>query len=106
MKKTRRKYPAEEIVSILRQHLLENIPVSDLCEKYGFHPTMFYRWQKQFFEKGASAFAPSGGDRKDSQVKKLERKNAHLQEKLSQKDTVIAEIMESHIQLKKNLGQD
>ncbi len=38
MKKNRRKYPAGEIVGILRQHLLEKVPVSDLCDKYGFQP--------------------------------------------------------------------
>ena len=105
-KNNRRKYPSEEIVSILRQHLLENVLVSDLCDKYGFHPTMFYRWQKQFFENGAAAFDQSGNGHKDSQVKKLERQNAHLQAKLTHKDEVIAEIMESHIQLKKKIGQD
>jgi transposase-like protein len=31
-------------------HLLEGIPVSELCGKYGIGPSMFYRWQKEFFE--------------------------------------------------------
>jgi len=26
---------------------------SDLCEELGLQPTVFYRWQKEFFENGA-----------------------------------------------------
>ena len=29
---------------------------SDLCDQHGIHPTMFYRWQKEFFENAAAAF--------------------------------------------------
>jgi transposase-like protein len=42
--------------SILRRHLLDKVPVSDLCEELGLRPTVFYRWQKKFFENGAAAF--------------------------------------------------
>jgi transposase-like protein len=44
-------------ITLLKKHLLERAPVSDLCDRYGLHPTVFYRWQKEFFEKGASAFS-------------------------------------------------
>src|SRR5271166_4404636 len=49
-KKTRNRFSAPEKVAILRLHLLEHTPVSDLCDQHGIHPTMFYRWQKEFFE--------------------------------------------------------
>ena len=42
-KKTRKRPSAQEKAAILRLHLLEHTPVSDLCDKYGIHPTMFYR---------------------------------------------------------------
>ncbi len=57
MSKKRKQYSPEEKVSILRRHLLDGVPVSDLCDAHGIHPTMFYKWQKVFFEQGASAFA-------------------------------------------------
>src|SRR5712672_3196065 len=56
MKKARRHHSAEQKVTILRRHLLEKAPVSDLCEEFGLQPTVFYRWQKEFFENGAAAF--------------------------------------------------
>ena len=55
MKKPRKHYTAEEKVAILRRHLLELEPVSKLCDELGLQPTVFYRWQKEFFDNGAAA---------------------------------------------------
>ena len=49
---------AQEKAAILRLHLLERTPVSDLCDQYDIHPTMFYRWQKELFENAAAALEP------------------------------------------------
>ena len=49
----RRKFTPQEKVAILRQHLLEGKPVSDDCDSHGLKPSLFYRWQKEFFENGA-----------------------------------------------------
>ncbi len=103
MTKQRRTFRAEEKVKILRLHLIEKQPISDVCEQYGVNPNMFYRWQKQFFENGVSAFDVKAKVRNDS---KLERKLKRLEEKLTYKDEVIAEIIEDHIRLKKSLGED
>src|SRR6187399_2824263 len=56
MKKQRKHYAPEEKVAILRRHLLEKEPISKLCDELGLQPTVFYRWQKEFFENGAAAF--------------------------------------------------
>src|SRR6266478_9329688 len=58
MKKQRKHYTPEEKVAILRRHLLEQVPISELCDKHGLQPTVFYRWQKEFFENGTAAFQP------------------------------------------------
>src|SRR3954454_19463462 len=55
-KKTRKRFTAPEKVAILRLHLLEHTPVSDLCDQHGIHPTMFYRGQKEFLENASAAF--------------------------------------------------
>ena len=106
MKTNRRKFSVEQKVMILRKHLVEKVPISEVCDQYGIKPTQFYQWQKQFFENGAAAFEKSRGNLKDRQCRNLERKVSHLESKLANKDEVIAEIMESHVQLKKKLGQD
>ena len=56
MAKQRKHYTPQEKVAVLRRHLLEHIPVSELCEELSLRPTVFYRWQKEFFENGAAAF--------------------------------------------------
>ena len=49
MKKERKHYTPEETVAILRQHLLNKEPISKLCDELDLQPTVFYRWQKEFF---------------------------------------------------------
>ena len=103
MKQKRKNYSPEEKVRIVRLHLLEGKPVSDLCEEHGIHPTLFYQWQKQLFEKGTAAFTPQSPSRVVNQV---HQKLASLEAKLRHKDEVIAEIMSDHVRLKKELGED
>jgi transposase len=38
--------------------LLKKEPISKLCDELGLQPTVFYRWQKEFFGNGAAAFEP------------------------------------------------
>ncbi|MBW2083088.1 MAG: transposase, partial [Deltaproteobacteria bacterium] len=101
MAKGRRNYTAEQKVSILKEHLVEGKPLSDLCDAYDLHPTVFYRWQKEFFEKGARAFEKEV----EGRTKKLEHKIAKLEKKLTQKNEVLSELMEEHVALKKTLGE-
>ena len=56
MKKKRKQYTAQEKVSILKRHLVDNIAVSDLCDEHDLHPNVFYRWQGQFFKGGFGGF--------------------------------------------------
>jgi transposase len=104
MSGTRKHYSAPEKVAILRLHLLEKKPVSDLCDQYGIHPTLFYRWQKEFFENGAAAFE-NNGKRRKTVTEAKDRKIAALEEKLQQKNEVLAEVMQEYVQLKKELGE-
>ncbi len=102
MKNGRRKFTGEEKMAILRRHLVDKAPVSDVCDEVGIHPTLFYRWQKELFEHGAAAFGRRGDEGPN---RRLEQKVAALRKKLADKDEVIAEIMESHLRLKKSLGE-
>jgi transposase len=101
MSRTRKNYTPEEKVAILKRHLLDKVPVSDLCDETGLNPNVFYTWQKQFFENGTAAFQKPKGrpvDRRDEKIEKLEAK-------LTQKNEVLAELMQEHVQLKKELGE-
>ena len=101
MTRERKNYTAEEKVAILKRHLLEKAPVSDLCDELGLNPNVFYAWQKQLFENGTAAFQGTRRrqvDRRDQKIEKLEAK-------LLQKNEVLAELMQEHVQLKKELGE-
>src|SRR5438093_9396985 len=102
MRKERKHYTAEEKVAILRRHLLDKVPVSDLCEELGLQPTVFYRWQKEFFENGAAAFQAT--ERPRRQVEEKQKRIEFLEKKIQTKDEVLAELMAEHIALKKVLG--
>lgn len=94
---TRRHLSPQEKVAILRRHLLENVPVSQLCDELGIAPSVFYHWQREFFENGHLAFtkdrkAKSAEDAKDTKIQQLEAK-------VQRKNEVLAELMEEHTQL-------
>ena len=98
MRKFRAYYTSDEKVNIKRKHLLEKVPISDLCEQHKLQPTVFYRWQKQFFEQGARTF---DGERKHNDLSQ-EEKILALELKLQTKNEVLSELMEEHLKLKKN----
>ncbi len=102
-RKPRRQFTTEQKVAILRRHFVEKVPVSQLCEEHELQPSVFYYWQKQAFENLASALQPAAtasGRQKD-----LERENEALKARLARKDSVIAEISEEYVALKKELGE-
>jgi transposase-like protein len=102
MKRNRRHFTGIEKVAILRRHLLDSVPISELCTEYDLQPTVFYRWQKQFFENGAAAFeAPA----KEPVGTGDSARVAALEQKLLRKHETLSELMEEHIQLKKQRGE-
>lgn len=104
MERIRRNFTPEQKVNILREHLLEHSPISDVCDKYHIQPTLFYQWQKTLFEKGTAAFE---GGRSPSRVYgHQERKLLALESKLTMRNEALAELMEEHVRLKKSLGED
>jgi transposase-like protein len=94
MKKQRKHYTPEEKVAILRKHLVEGVPISDLCDELGLQPTVFYRWQKEFFQQKARPHHSSEQER-----------IAYLEKKIQTKDEVLAELMAEHVALKKRVGE-
>jgi len=100
----RRRYTAEQKVAILKEHLVEKAPISQVCDEHGINPTVFYRWQKEFFENGTAAFEGRAG-KVDGRARQLQERVEKLTAKLARKDEVIAELMEETLRVKKSLGQ-
>lgn len=101
----RRSYSAEEKAAILRRHLKDKVPVSDLCDEYKLQPSVFYGWQHLLMDNLAAAVEHVGGRKRSGEEAKLRSRLAELEAKLARKDHVIAEISEEYVTLKKELGE-
>ncbi len=103
---TRKILTPEQRMSIFREHLIEKVPVSEICDKHGVSVVNFYNWQKQLFENGAIAFerktnSANAKRQDDANAAKIEKMEAKLQ----QKNEVIAELLQEHVELKKGIGE-
>ena len=99
----RKRYTAEEKMKILREILEDGKSISQTAEKYGVHPNNVMTWRKQLIEGGMQTFQIK---RADISSKAEERKVAALEDKIRQKDEVIAELAEELLALKKkNCGR-
>lgn len=101
--KQRRHFTAEQKLAIVKRHLVDKVPVSDLCDEYQILATQFYQWQKQLFENGAAAFERKSKSPRQSTAE--QRRISQLQQKLANKNEVIAELMEENVKAKKELGE-
>ena len=80
---------------------MDKEPVSKLCDELALQPTVFYRWQKEFFENGAAAFQAKNRSFRQPEQERIER----LEKKIQTKDEVLSELMAEHIALKNALGE-
>ena len=102
MSTPRRHFAGTEKVAILKRHLIDKVPVSNLCDELDLYPNQFYAWLKEFFENGHAAFdngrkSKAIEDAKDQKIQQLEAK-------LTRKNEVMAEVMEALTEEKKRHG--
>ena len=93
----RKRYSATQKVEILREHLENQVPISDLARRYGVHPNLLHKWKKQLFEGAVESFGTKPQKHGQGQSVRV----SQLEEKLKEKDSLIAEIMADNIRLKK-----
>lgn len=111
--KTRRHFGDDLKATIVRRHLADKVPVSDLADEYHIQPSLIYLWIKQVLDQAERAFQQPGGgkrrrqapDPKDRKLAQLEAAVAQRDAKLAQKNEVIAELMEDNLRSKKELGE-
>lgn len=101
-KKKRRRFSGTEKVRILKRHLLEGEPISEVCKTEDISPNQFYQWQKLLFEDGAKLF-----DAKKTRASQLDIKDQKihdLEAKLAHKNEVLSEAVEALVTAKKLSG--
>ena len=102
-RQTRRHYSATDKVAILKRHLLEGVPISQLCDEYGIKPNLFYSWQRILFENAQAGF--DNGRRSRAVEEAKDARIEQLQAKLARKNEVMAELMEALTEEKKRNGE-
>ena len=100
-KKIYRTHTSEFKLKVLQQHLLDKVAVSDICEEHKLKPSVFYSWQKDLFDHGEVVFNIKNNKHPHADCQK---KIKYLEEKITQKNEVLAELMQEHIKLKKEFG--
>ncbi len=99
----RRRMSAKEKMMVLRELLEGKVPIGELSEKYRIHLNVIYNWKKTLFEKGETLFE----DKREKTNNKSQEKINRLETKLKDKDSLISEIVEDNVRLKKKLiGED
>jgi transposase len=79
---------------------LEKVPISKVRYQPGLQPRVVYRWQKGFFEIGASAFEQKASPNHSAEQERI----TCLEKKIQTKDEVLAELMAGHVALKGDSG--
>jgi len=98
MGRKRKRYTSEEKVKILREVLEEGKSISSVAEKHKIHPNLVMGWRKQLFENALQTFEIK---RTDITEKAKEKKSKELEDKIRNKDNVIAELAQELLELKK-----
>lgn len=94
----RKRYSAEEKSAIVLEILQDGKKVSDVAEEHGIHPNQIMLWKKQALENMAELFKT---ERKDITAKKEQREISELKSQIAHKDSVIAELADENMSLKK-----
>ena len=106
MAREKRVFTAEERATILRRHLADKVPVSDLCDEYKIQPSLFYTWQRQLMDNMSAALEDRRTRRAESNETAAQQRTIDkLQAQLQKKDSIIAFVSEEHLALKKKLGE-
>ena len=108
----RRHFSDAQKATVVRRHLGDEVPASDLADEYRIQPSQIYLWVKQVLDQAERAFRQPDGQRgrsardpKDQKIAALEARVAQQDSKLAQKIEVIAELMEENVRAKKSAGE-
>ena len=101
-RRKRRHYTPEQKAALLQRHVMDKVPVSEICNEEKLAPSVFYGWLKTLLANAPVALVSPCGS---SPEKKLQEKIDALEEKLQKKDGIIAEVTGEFVRLKRELGE-
>ena len=100
-KQVRRHFTTEQKAAILKRHLIDKVPVSDLSDEYQLKPSVVYEWQRRLMDNAAMALEPDRAEKvSKGQARQLEDKVVQLEAKLAKNGSVMAELLAEYVALK------
>jgi transposase-like protein len=97
--KQRRKFTVQQKFDIVKEGLLSGASVSEVCRRHGISNVVFYQWQKKFFQGAMEGLKPKERSTKNNSVEQKQR------ERINRLESVITEITEENLTLKKTFGK-
>ena len=101
----RRHFSPEQKAEIVRRHLSGKEAVSALAEEFGLQPSQIHAWVNLVLAQAERAFEKSQRNGRQRTDKAKDLRIEQLQAKISDKNEVIAELMEANVRAKKELGE-
>lgn len=96
-RKTRKKYGAEEKISIVLEGLRGESSIAAICRREGINPNLYYRWSKDFLEAGKKRLTGDiQREATSSEVSDIRKENEQLKQ-------LVAELSLKNRVLKKSL---
>lgn len=99
-----KQFTPEEKALLVKRHLLEDVPISQLCEENAIRPAVFQKWLEELFRNSPEAFKVQGKRGRPSKQYCEYQKIRDLEAKLARKDDAMAQLLAEHLKLKKKLG--
>jgi transposase len=100
---SRRHFTPQQKAEVVRRHLVGKEAVSELANEFQIQPSQIHGWVKLVIDQAEAAFQRQPGNRRGDEAK--DQRIAQLEEKLVQKNEVIAELMEENVRAKKANGE-
>jgi len=93
---TRRRFPTEDKIRIVMEGVRGEVSVAELCRREGIHPTIYYKWLKDFMEAGKGRMRGDGlREATSDEVKLLRQENERLKQ-------LVADLSVANMLLKKS----
>ena len=78
---SRRRFPSEEKIRILLEGVRAEVSVAELCRREGIHPTVYYKWLKDFMEAGKKRLrGDTQCEATSAEVEQLRQENERLKQ--------------------------
>lgn len=94
----KRRFTPHQKFEVIKEGLFSGAQVTEVCRRNGISTPLYYDWQKKFFDGALEGLKPKDSRSKNGTIEQIQ------QERIKRLESVIVEITEENLTLKKNFG--